>query len=92
MKWRLVIAPKVQSAFRSFPPETKQYIRQALEEIADDPQIGKPLRDELEGLYSFRAKKFRIVYRIQHRTITVVVIGIGRRETIYEEIPPIDAD
>ncbi len=86
MKWRLVITPKVQETLRTFPPETKRYVRRALEEIVKDPWIGKPLRDELIGFHSFRARRFRIVYRMERRVITVVVVGIGPRETIYEAV------
>ena len=86
MKWRLFITPKVQAALRKFPPETKRYIREALGEICHDPWVGKPLRDDLEGLHSFRAKRFRIVYQIRHHEITIVVIAVGPREIIYEEL------
>ena len=86
MKWRLVITPKVQEALRAFPPETKRYIRGALEDLVKDPWIGKPLRDELARFYSFRAKRFRIVYQIERHIITVVVVGIGPRKTIYGKL------
>ncbi|MBI2870389.1 MAG: type II toxin-antitoxin system RelE/ParE family toxin [Candidatus Omnitrophica bacterium] len=86
MKWRLVVTPEVETALRSYPPEIKRYIRAALDEIRKDPWIGKSLRDELAGFHSFRARRFRIVYRIERTTITVVVIGIGSRKTIYEKI------
>ena len=86
MTWRLVITPKVQKAFGSFPPETRQYIRRALEDIAQDPWIGKPLRDDLTGFYSFRSKRFRVVYRIERKIITVVVVAIGPRKTVYGEL------
>ncbi len=88
MKWKLVITPKVQEIIRTLAPKTKQYVRQALLEINRNPSAGKPLRDELAGLYSFRVRRFRIVYEIRHRVVTVIVIGIGRRETIYEELFP----
>lgn len=86
MTWRLVITPRVQEALRTFPPHTKRYIRQALHDLAKDPWLGKPLRDEFAGFYSFRVKRFRIVYQIQRRLITVIVIAIGPRETIYREL------
>ncbi|MBI3616344.1 MAG: type II toxin-antitoxin system RelE/ParE family toxin [Candidatus Omnitrophica bacterium] len=86
MKWRLFITPKVQAALRTFPPETKRYIREAFGEICRNPWVGKPLRDELEGFHSFRAKRFRIVYQIRRHEITVAVIAVGPRETIYEEL------
>lgn len=80
------MTPKVEAALRFFPPQTKRTIREALEEIRSDPWVGKPLRDTLRGLYSFRARHFRIVYQIERRTVTVVVIAIGPRKTIYEEL------
>lgn len=86
MTWRLVITPPVQAALRTFPPQTKRYIRHACLELCRDPHQGKALRDELTGLYSFRAKRFRIVYQIHRHTVTVVVIAIGPRRTIYEEL------
>jgi len=86
VKWRLVITPRVQVELRILPPQTKQYIRQAFLAISQDPRNGKPLRDELTGLHSFRAKRFRVVYRIQRQTVSVVVVGVGPRETIYQEL------
>ena len=86
MTWRLVVRPKIETLLRSLPPEIKRYVRASFEEIRKDPWIGKPLRDELAGLYSFRVKRFRIVYQIQHQIITVMVVGLGPRRTIYREL------
>ena len=86
MKWRLVIAPKVQETLRDLSPQIKRLIRACLEELRRDPRLGKALKDELAGFYSFRVKRFRIVYRIEHSLVTVLVIGIGRREGIYEKL------
>lgn len=86
MKWQLQITPKVQASLRTYPPETKRCIRQGFDEIRRDPWIGKPLRDKLAGFHSFRAGRFRIVYQIQRDTITVIVIAVGSRETIYEQL------
>lgn len=86
MTWHLVATPRVQAALPTLPPQTKQYVRHAFREIAQDPSIGKPLRDELTGLLSFRAKRFRIVYQIRSSARTIVIVGVGRRDTIYEEL------
>lgn len=86
MRWRLVVTPKVEAALRTFPPQTKRYIRESFEEIRRDPRSGKPLRDELAGFYSFRTRRFRIVYQIERRLITIVVVGVGPRKTIYEDL------
>jgi mRNA interferase RelE/StbE len=49
----------------------------------EDPYSGKPLKDELEGLRSFRVSRFRIIYRIKAKEIQIV--AIGPRSSIYEE-------
>ena len=86
MKWRLFVVPKVQASLRNYSPETKRYIRQGFDEICRDPWIGKPLRDKLEGFHSFRARRFRIVYQIQRNIIAVIVVAVGPRETVYEQL------
>ncbi len=86
MKWHLIITPKVQNALRTIHPEIKYSIREAFDDIVHDPWIGKPLRDELSGFLSFRTRRFRIVYRIKRELITIVVVGVGPRKTIYEEL------
>jgi mRNA-degrading endonuclease RelE of RelBE toxin-antitoxin system len=45
---------------------------------------GKPLKDELAGLRSFRVGRFRIIYRMANDRL-VEVVAIGPRRCIYEE-------
>lgn len=80
------MTPKVQEALRAFPPQTKRYIREACGALSRDPWLGKLLRDDLAGLYSLRARRFRIVYQVHRRTVTVIVIAIGHRRHVYEEV------
>ena len=52
--------------------------------IAENAQrAGKPLRGELEGLFSARRGDFRVVYEIDERTRTVLVHRAQHRGTIY---------
>ncbi len=69
---------------RGLHPGIKRKIKGALKSIATEPNAGKPLKDELEGLRSFRVSRFRIVYRIAGRS-EIQVVAIGPREGIYEE-------
>ncbi|HXW69133.1 MAG TPA: type II toxin-antitoxin system RelE/ParE family toxin [Dissulfurispiraceae bacterium] len=69
----------------SFHPELKRKIKAALQVILNDAQAGKVLKDELEGLRSFRVGKFRIVYRIGAKGQTIEIAAIGPRKSIYEE-------
>lgn len=56
--------------------EQKAKLQQILQEvIAINPYIGKSLKGNLEGLYSYRLnRKDRIVYEIQEMDKTVLII------------------
>lgn len=52
--------------------------------LAVDPQrIGKPLQRELAGYHSARRGAYRVVYRIDHSTRTVVVVRVDHRGDVY---------
>jgi mRNA-degrading endonuclease RelE of RelBE toxin-antitoxin system len=86
VKWRLVITPVAQAALRIYSPETKQYIRAGLDEILDNPKIGKKLKDDLAGFFSYRVRRFRIIYQLQQHLVTIVVIAVGPGKTIYHDL------
>jgi mRNA-degrading endonuclease RelE of RelBE toxin-antitoxin system len=53
--------------------------------LLDNPRrIGKPLREELAGLWSARlGTEWRVVYRIDESKHSVVVEDIQHRSTVY---------
>lgn len=52
--------------------------------LAADPyRVGKPLRFELEGLWSARRGQYRVVYAIQEEKILVRVVRISHRADVY---------
>lgn len=46
-------------------------------------QQGKPLMGELAGFRSVRAvgQRYRIVYRVERREVTVLIVAVGRRRS-----------
>ncbi len=69
---------------RNLHPYLKKKVKTSLQTIVSDPYSGKPLRDELAGLRSFRVGRFRIIYRISGKKL-IEIVAIGPRECIYEE-------
>ena len=51
--------------------------------LSERPDIGTPLRRELDGLWSARVGRYRVVYRWSRSRVDVV--AVGPRTTIYEE-------
>lgn len=80
---RLRLPDHVRRLIRNLHPEIRRKVRAGLQEIVENPYSGKALRDDLEGLYSFRVGRVRIVYRVFSRTVHIV--AIGPRRTIYRE-------
>jgi mRNA interferase RelE/StbE len=80
---RLKIPDDVAALIRGLHPDLKRKVRSALGDIVEDPTIGKPLREELDGLHSCRISRLRIVYRAVGSVIEIV--AVGPRRTIYQE-------
>jgi mRNA interferase RelE/StbE len=81
----LRIPDDVASLVRGLHPLIKSQIRSALQTLLDDPLCGKSLKEELQGLRSYRVKKFRIIYRVARKKKELEIIAIGPRRNIYEE-------
>jgi mRNA interferase RelE/StbE len=82
--YKLRTPDPVAELIRHLHPQIKRKLRAALEQIVKSPQSGKPLKDKLTGLWSFRVGKFRVVYRISGND-KVELLAFGGRATIYEE-------
>ena len=86
MNYTLILLPDVAHTISSLPAPLKQQVRAALDEIKSDPHTGKPLRDDLWGFWTYRVRRFRIIYRIRHQRIEIEVVAVGSRKNIYERV------
>jgi len=61
----------------------RQKIFDRIKELANDPdEQGKPLKNELAGLWSIRVvnQRFRVIYEIQQEQVIVIVVAVGIRK------------
>jgi mRNA interferase RelE/StbE len=84
IRTKLRVPDEIVALIRGCHPQLKRKIRAGLRHIMAEPESGKPLKNVLEGLKSYRVSRFRIVYRISSKRI-IDVLAIGPRRTIYEE-------
>ena len=80
------IPPHVAAVVRQLPPDLKRGVRAALRALSEDPGLGEPLRGELEGLWKYRVRRFRIVYAVDRRRGRLRIMAIGHRRAVYEEL------
>ena len=81
---KLRVSDEIVALIRGCHPQLKRKIRAGLKHIVIEPEVGKSLKEELEGLRSYRISRFRIIYRISTKQI-IDVVAVGPRKNIYEE-------
>jgi mRNA interferase RelE/StbE len=79
----LKVPTEVRNVIRRLHPELERKLRAALADILDDPTCGKALKEELEGYWSLRLGRSRIIYRLGVGAGEIV--AVGPRESIHEE-------
>ncbi|MBF0494299.1 MAG: type II toxin-antitoxin system RelE/ParE family toxin [Candidatus Omnitrophica bacterium] len=72
-----------QKEFILLPEDVRREITLVLDEIALDPLRGKPLHGHLKGLYSERAGKYRIIYKLEKNELIIVIVSVGHRRDVY---------
>jgi mRNA interferase RelE/StbE len=82
--YKLRVPHEVVRLIRGLHPQLKQKVRSSLRTVLRDPHSGKALRGELEGLWSVRVSRFRLIYRIRRRR-QIEIVALGPRERIYRE-------
>ena len=82
--YRLRVPDEVAVLIRHLHPQVKRKDKSGLKLILFNPHVGKPLKEDLQGLLSYKVGRIRIIYRIAPKR-TIELITIGPRKTIYEE-------
>lgn len=68
----------------ALPDEWRKRIRHAIEErLTEYPELyGKPLRKSLKGYRKLRVGDYRVVFRIEQKTVKIFIIQ--HRSRVYE--------
>jgi mRNA-degrading endonuclease RelE of RelBE toxin-antitoxin system len=85
----LVLTPPAQRAIVEKLPEAVavaviDFLTTTL--VAKPHHAGKPLRDDLEGVWSARRGTYRVLYRINDDLHEVVVLRVEHRRDVYRPL------
>ena len=91
--WQVEIHPLVwEEDFVRLDPHARVRIVQAIRrKLTTSPTtFGHPLSGPLKGYWRLRVDEYRVIYRIEHRRLIVVVVKVGMRRDaqIYLEALP----
>jgi mRNA interferase RelE/StbE len=82
-RYTIVIASRAKKEIDKLQPNIKERIGNALLLLSGDPFIGKALKADLEGLYSYRIGDYRIIYNIVRHSLIVQVLKVMHRREVY---------
>ena len=67
--YRLASAAGCRRQILRPPPALKPIAKRAIEQVAQNPHAGKRLERELAGYLSLRAKRYRVIYRVDETSV-----------------------
>ena len=87
--YELVLTPPARRALTGKLPEpvaaaVVEFLTPSL--IREPRRVGKPLRDDLAGVWSARRGTYRILYRIREDLREVIVLRVEHRRDAYRPL------
>ncbi len=86
MAWTILYAASAARTLRKLDPQIRRRVRAALDQLARDPERGKPLQLTLKGLRSWRTGDYRIVYRVVETRVEILVVAVGHRREVFDRL------
>lgn len=81
--YKLHISAQARNKLKQISKRKRKAVVEALEEIKEDPYLGKPLKRELTERYSYKLGVYRIIYKVNEKDRVAEIITVGHRATVY---------
>jgi len=87
LAWAIEFDPDAAKQFKKLDGSVQRTILKYLKNVESDPlSCGYWLRSELSGLRKYKiAKHWRVIASIKKAKITVLIVKVGHRSTVYDE-------
>ena len=90
MMYEIIIPKSVVKEIKKLSKPVVEKIQDILEEIAENPYVGVPLKGDLSAVRKLDIREqgvhYRIADTIQEECVEVRVIWVGARENFYKEL------
>jgi mRNA interferase RelE/StbE len=81
--YNVLIKPSAAKELENLPAKPRQKIARKIQALAGDPRPKGSEKLSGEDLYRIRQGDYRILYGIQDKALSIVVIRIGHRRDVY---------
>ena len=85
--WKVIWDKKAVEDLLKIDKEDAELILNKVENyLSRDPiSLGKPLKGRLRIFYRYRVGKYRVIYSVERKEVTIIVIRVGKRDKVYEK-------
>ena len=84
MNWKIEYNREAVRNLEKITLSDKTKILKGIENLKDNPDLGKQLVGPLKGLRSLRIGKYRVIYKKENQIITIIILAIGHRKDVYK--------
>ncbi len=81
--YKVFLKKKPELFLKKLDKLERRIILKKLEQLRNNPELGKPLVGKLAGLWSLRIGKYRAIYQIRQSKLVILVLKIGHRKVVY---------
>ena len=78
--------PECSRVIAKLSTEIKRLVRSSIDTLLDKPNIGTELTGDLDGCYSYRVRRYRIIYRVNDDESSIDVYYVSHRRDVYETL------
>ena len=92
MRYELAFKPKALKEWSKLDSTIKDQFKKKLKERLNNPKVPKDRLRGYANVYKIklRTSGYRLAYEVRESEIVVLVLKIGRRDRIYEELKKIE--
>jgi mRNA interferase RelE/StbE len=84
--FEIYITEKHKKFLKSLDKKIEDQIFKKIDQLIENPDIGKPLTNELKGCRSLHIGNYRVIYEIKEDQI--YILSVGHRKNIYTYFNP----
>ena len=81
--YSIKLTAKAKKELKNLSKLDRLQVGEILEDLKDDPLIGKPLSRELIRKFSYRVGVYRVIYLVDQENKAVTILSAAHRGIIY---------
>lgn len=84
MSYNIQLSNEARKSFRKLPQRIKNKVNNQIFLLAVNPLLGEPLSGKFKGAYKIYVWPYRILYRVYHKELCILIMRIRHRQSSYK--------